>query len=284
MRPSTGRWPRSLRERAARLVPGVAALEPDDVWVGFRPWLPDHRPAIGPSEAVPGLWVGTGHEGAGVALGPITGRLLAQGITGEATRTDLAPFHRIASADRPRVGDGEARTGRIEIAGRRRAPRPPPEPPARASAKRRPLEDERSIACAVQAASPIAPAWPVRETACAPVNVVVPKAASAPVAHCPPPEHSDGASTIHSAEVTSTAEARSVLVNDVPRVRFLMVMVVRVPLTATPAWRRSPAARAIRALCEMSGTSSYQVEYTARPAGVQSASVPICSRAVDVPR
>jgi glycine/D-amino acid oxidase-like deaminating enzyme len=81
-----------LRERAARLVPGVAALEPDDAWVGFRPWLPDHRPAIGPSDAVRGLWVGTGHEGAGVALGPITGRLLAQGITGEASPMDLAPF------------------------------------------------------------------------------------------------------------------------------------------------------------------------------------------------
>jgi glycine/D-amino acid oxidase-like deaminating enzyme len=81
-----------LRERAARLVPGVAQLAPDDAWVGFRPWLPDHLPAIGPSEAVRGLWVGTGHEGAGVALGPITGRLLAGSITGEAPPMELAPF------------------------------------------------------------------------------------------------------------------------------------------------------------------------------------------------
>jgi D-hydroxyproline dehydrogenase subunit beta len=81
-----------LRARAARLVPGVADLEPEDAWVGFRPWLPDHLPAIGPSEAIQGLWVGTGHEGAGVALGPITGRVLAQGITGEAPPMDLTPF------------------------------------------------------------------------------------------------------------------------------------------------------------------------------------------------
>jgi glycine/D-amino acid oxidase-like deaminating enzyme len=81
-----------LRARAARLVPGVAALEPDDAWVGFRPWLPDHLPAIGPSEAIAGLWVGTGHEGAGVALGPITGRVLAQGISGEAPPMELGPF------------------------------------------------------------------------------------------------------------------------------------------------------------------------------------------------
>jgi D-hydroxyproline dehydrogenase subunit beta len=81
-----------MRDRAARLVPAVARLRAADAWVGFRPWLPDHLPAIGPSEAVPGLWVGTGHEGAGVALGPITGRLLAQGLTGEPSPPDLRAF------------------------------------------------------------------------------------------------------------------------------------------------------------------------------------------------
>jgi glycine/D-amino acid oxidase-like deaminating enzyme len=82
----------AMRERAARLVPAAATLEIEDVWVGFRPWLPDHRPAIGPSRAVPGLWVATGHEGAGIALGPITGRVLAQALTGKTPALDLAPF------------------------------------------------------------------------------------------------------------------------------------------------------------------------------------------------
>ena len=83
---------REVRKRAARLVPEVAGLEIDSTWVGFRPWLPDGLPAIGPSRIAPGLWVGTGHEGAGVMLGPITGRLLAQAITGEKPATDLSPF------------------------------------------------------------------------------------------------------------------------------------------------------------------------------------------------
>jgi D-hydroxyproline dehydrogenase subunit beta len=83
---------REVQERASRLVPEVSALEPDSSWVGFRPWLPDGLPAIGPSRAAPGLWVGTGHEGAGVMLGPITGRLLAQAITGETPAIDLSPF------------------------------------------------------------------------------------------------------------------------------------------------------------------------------------------------
>jgi D-amino-acid dehydrogenase len=41
---------------------------------------------------VPGLWLGTGHEGAGVALGPVTGRALAAALTGEAPPMDLAAF------------------------------------------------------------------------------------------------------------------------------------------------------------------------------------------------
>jgi glycine/D-amino acid oxidase-like deaminating enzyme len=41
---------------------------------------------------VPGLWLATGHEGAGVALGPITGRVVAQAFCGEPTLVDLTPF------------------------------------------------------------------------------------------------------------------------------------------------------------------------------------------------
>ena len=81
-----------LRDRAARLVPALAGLAVASTWVGFRPWLPDHLPAIGPSARVPGLWLATGHEGAGVALGPVTGRVLAQAIAGEAVVIDLAAF------------------------------------------------------------------------------------------------------------------------------------------------------------------------------------------------
>jgi glycine/D-amino acid oxidase-like deaminating enzyme len=82
----------AVRMRAARLVPQLSGLELEATWVGFRPWLPDHLPAIGQSRAVPGLWVGTGHEGAGVVLGPITGRVLAQAISGETPSVDLTPF------------------------------------------------------------------------------------------------------------------------------------------------------------------------------------------------
>ena len=79
-------------ERAARLFPRLPRLPRAAAWAGLRPWLPDHLPAIGPSRAVPGLWLATGHEGAGVALGPVTGRLVAQLYAGEPPVVDPAPF------------------------------------------------------------------------------------------------------------------------------------------------------------------------------------------------
>ena len=78
--------------RASRLFRGLAALPRAQAWSGLRPWLPDHLPAIGPSRAVEGLWLATGHEGAGVALGPVTGRLVAQAYCGEPPAVPLSAF------------------------------------------------------------------------------------------------------------------------------------------------------------------------------------------------
>jgi glycine/D-amino acid oxidase-like deaminating enzyme len=97
----------AMLARAARLMPGLRALPVARAWSGLRPWLPDHLPAIGRSERVPGLWVATGHEGAGVALGPVTGLAVAQALCGEAPVMDLRSFEpdRFASvADREAAG------------------------------------------------------------------------------------------------------------------------------------------------------------------------------------
>ncbi len=82
----------AMLDRACRLAPGLTGLAFGDAWAGLRPWLPGGLPALGASRLVEGLWVATGHEGAGVALGPISGQLVAQEICGEAVENDLAPF------------------------------------------------------------------------------------------------------------------------------------------------------------------------------------------------
>jgi D-hydroxyproline dehydrogenase subunit beta len=82
----------AMLEQGFALMPGLRALRRDAAWAGLRPWLPDHLPAIGPSGAVVGLWLATGHEGSGVALGPVTGRLVAQLYAGEPPIVGPAPF------------------------------------------------------------------------------------------------------------------------------------------------------------------------------------------------
>jgi glycine/D-amino acid oxidase-like deaminating enzyme len=82
----------ALLGRAKLLAPRLGALRVDSAWAGLRPWLPGGLPAIGRSAVADGLWVATGHEGAGVAHGPVTGRLIAQGICGEPSELDLTPF------------------------------------------------------------------------------------------------------------------------------------------------------------------------------------------------
>jgi glycine/D-amino acid oxidase-like deaminating enzyme len=81
---------RAMIERAARFVPAVGELSVRRAWSGFRPWLPDGLPAIG--RLADGVWTSTGHEGSGVGLGPISGALLAEAISGDEPRFDLAPF------------------------------------------------------------------------------------------------------------------------------------------------------------------------------------------------
>ena len=80
----------AMLERAARFVPRLRELRVTRSWCGFRPWLPDGLPAIG--SLGDGIWTSSGHEGAGVCHGPISGRLLAQMIGSERPALDPTPF------------------------------------------------------------------------------------------------------------------------------------------------------------------------------------------------
>jgi D-amino-acid dehydrogenase len=61
-------------------------------WMGARPCLPDMRPIIGAAPRHKGLWCAFGHNHHGLTLGPATGRLLAEMITGQETFTDPRPY------------------------------------------------------------------------------------------------------------------------------------------------------------------------------------------------
>jgi D-amino-acid dehydrogenase len=79
-------------EAAAReIFPLGDAIDPEP-WLGRRPCLPDMVPVIGPTPGKPGLWLAFGHHHLGFTLGPATGRLLAEMMTGETPYTDPRPY------------------------------------------------------------------------------------------------------------------------------------------------------------------------------------------------
>ncbi|MFJ6081495.1 NAD(P)/FAD-dependent oxidoreductase [Streptomyces sp. NPDC092369] len=83
---------RRLAAQATELFPMLGTVHAMRGYLGFRPYLPDHLPAIGPDPRVPGLHHACGHEGAGIGLAVGTGHLIAQTLTDRRPDLDLTPF------------------------------------------------------------------------------------------------------------------------------------------------------------------------------------------------
>jgi glycine/D-amino acid oxidase-like deaminating enzyme len=71
----------AIAARAVRYLPPLAARTAIRAYAGLRPWSPDHLPLIGPVDGVSGLYLATGHEGAGIGLAPVTGEVIARWLT-----------------------------------------------------------------------------------------------------------------------------------------------------------------------------------------------------------
>ncbi|AUD03758.1 NAD(P)/FAD-dependent oxidoreductase [Spirosoma pollinicola] len=74
----------------------VTMPEVDMVWRGLRPCSPDGLPYIGRTERYSNVVLATGHGMMGLSLGPATGKLVSEVISGEADSMDISAF----SADR----------------------------------------------------------------------------------------------------------------------------------------------------------------------------------------
>ncbi|CAL9349668.1 Hydrogen cyanide synthase subunit HcnC [Streptomyces sp. enrichment culture] len=81
-----------LAAQAVRLFPVLGTVRAIRTYAGFRPYLPDHLPAIGPDPRRPGLLHACGHEGAGIGLAPATGRIVADLVSGGEPPLDITPF------------------------------------------------------------------------------------------------------------------------------------------------------------------------------------------------
>ena len=82
---------RRLADAAKALLPELEVPAQMDMWAGLRPGTPDGLPILGRSEKK-NCWHATGHYRDGILLGPVTARVMAQAMTGEAPDVPLESY------------------------------------------------------------------------------------------------------------------------------------------------------------------------------------------------
>ena len=81
----------AITQRAVTFFPALRDVHVIRSFSGFRPYTPDGMPMIGKVDSVDGLYIAAGHEGDGIALAPITGKLLAEEIVDGKASFSLEP-------------------------------------------------------------------------------------------------------------------------------------------------------------------------------------------------
>lgn len=82
----------TIAKRAVRFYPILKEMNCVRSYAGVRPFIEDHLPLITEVKRVPGYYIAAGHEGDGISMAPMTGRLVAELMAGEAPYMDLTPF------------------------------------------------------------------------------------------------------------------------------------------------------------------------------------------------
>lgn len=76
---------------AQQMLPGLSG-EITRQWMGYRPSTPDSLPVIGASPHAPTVFYAFGHQHLGLTLGAVTGRLIADLISGRTPPLDMTPY------------------------------------------------------------------------------------------------------------------------------------------------------------------------------------------------
>jgi D-amino-acid dehydrogenase len=93
--PADWRRAQILLMQGRKMLPGLAAEHAEErisVWMGHRPAMPDSLPVIGMSRASPDVIYAFGHGHVGMTAAPMTGKVVADLISGRPASIDIAPF------------------------------------------------------------------------------------------------------------------------------------------------------------------------------------------------
>jgi D-amino-acid dehydrogenase len=97
---------RLLFSEGLRLCPGLADATFLEVRVGLRPTSDDDLPLVGVLPGVEGVAVASGHGANGLLLGPVTGRIVADVVSGRALPVDIADFSPARFLEKRRIASG----------------------------------------------------------------------------------------------------------------------------------------------------------------------------------
>ncbi|NHN32680.1 NAD(P)/FAD-dependent oxidoreductase [Paenibacillus agricola] len=83
---------RAVAQRAIRFFPAIRDIPMLRSYAGLRPWTPDHLPIVSPIAEVPGMYIASGHEGDGISLAAVTGKLISEMLLGLPLCIDAQPL------------------------------------------------------------------------------------------------------------------------------------------------------------------------------------------------
>lgn len=83
---------RVMAKRAMRFFPKISDMTVIRTYAGLRPWTEDHLPIISHIDEVPGFYVAAGHEGDGISLAAITGKVIQEMLSGVETTIPIEPL------------------------------------------------------------------------------------------------------------------------------------------------------------------------------------------------
>ncbi len=81
-----------IAKRAMRFFPVIKDIPVFRTYAGLRPWTPDHLPIVCHVDEVPGFYIAAGHEGDGISLSAVTGKVISEMVSGAETCIPIEPM------------------------------------------------------------------------------------------------------------------------------------------------------------------------------------------------
>ena len=81
----------TMARRALRFYPKIADMTMIRAYAGLRPWTEDHLPIISAVEEIPGFYIAAGHEGDGISLAAVTGKVIEEMLNEKETSIPTEP-------------------------------------------------------------------------------------------------------------------------------------------------------------------------------------------------